>query len=152
MTHSGIFRQNFCFLLTLCLGGCSSFLNPSYDYDDVTTKRIGDQSYFEDSLKVFFVDYPNPYPDKEVLWFASFLDGPVEMRVHDMADDSLVAVYRFEPQAAPVYPIAYRADNERPVKCVVVVDGRAKCARQMPWLYPLPVPQWGTSYSVEESR
>ena len=134
------------------IAGCSAFIRPSYEYDDVTAKRISDQSYFEDSLKVFFVEYPNPYRDKEVLWFASFLEGEVEMRLHDMTDDSLVAVYRFEPQTAPIYPIAYRADRERPVKCVILVDGRPKCATQVPWLYPLPVPQWGTRYTVKEFR
>jgi hypothetical protein len=139
-------------LVTTLLAGCSSFLNPSHSIDDISPKRNPEQSYYEDSLTVFFFDYPNPYPDKEVLWFAAFMEGSVEMRVHDMENDSLVAVYRFVPQESPVYPIAYRADDSLPVKCVIHVNNRPKCARQMPWLYPLAVPQWGTEYTVEEMR
>jgi len=134
------------------LSGCASFLNPTYNYDDINAKRDPDQSYFEDSLNVFFFDYPNPYPDKEVLWFASYSEGPVEMRIHNMENDSLVAVYKFKPQKSPLYPIAYKADESVPVKCVVTVNGRPRCAKQMPWIYPLPVPQWGTEYSVEETK
>ncbi len=137
-------------VLAALLAACSSFLNPSYDFDELSAKRDPSQSYFEDSLTVFFFDYPNPYPDKEVLWFAAFEEGAVEMRIHNMENDSLVAIYRFQPQKAPVYPIAYRAEESVPVKCVIHVNDRPKCAKQMPWMYPLPVPQWGTEYSVEE--
>lgn len=136
--------------LAALLAACSSFLNPSYDFDELSAKRDPNQSYFEDSLTVFFFDYPNPYPDKEVLWFAAFEEGAVEMRIHNMENDSLVAIFRFQPQKAPVYPIAYRAEESVPVKCVIHVNDRPKCAKQMPWMYPLPVPQWGTEYSVEE--
>lgn len=139
-------------VFSLLLAGCSSFLNPTYDQDELSAKRDANQSYFEDSLEVFFFDYPNPYADKEVLWFAIFREGVVEMRNYDMQNDSLVAIYRFESQNAPVYPVAYHADESIPVKCVVYVDGRPKCAKQMPWMYPLAVPQWGTRYSVEELR
>ena len=146
----GIVRAGGTVVLVVLLTACSSFLNPTYDIDDLSTKRDPSQSYFEDSLTVFFFEYPNPYPDKEVLWFAAFAEGEIEMRIHNMENDSLVAIYRFRHQEAPVYPIAYRADESVPVKCVVHVNNRPKCAKQMPWMYPLPVPQWGTEYSVEE--
>lgn len=129
---------------------CSSFINPSYEYEDVTQKRRAEQSYFEDSSTVFFAEYPNPYRDREVLWIASFMEGSLALRVHDMTTDSVVAVYRFRPQEAPIFPIAYRGDAEDPVKCVITIDGRPKCAALLPSFYHLPVPQWGTSYTVEE--
>lgn len=130
--------------------GCSAMLDHSYDYDDVTEKRVIDQTHFEDSLTVFFAEYPNPYRDKEVLWIASFMEGSVALEVHSMEDDSIMAVYRFEPQEAPIYPIAYRDDSLDPVKCVITVNGRSKCATLLPSFYALMVPQWGTTYTIEE--
>ena len=137
-------------IVSLLLAGCTSFLSPTHDLDDLSAKRDPGQSYFEDSLTVFFFDYPNPYPDKEVLWFAAFTEGSIEMRFHNMENDSLVAVYRFREQDSPVYPVAYRVEERDPMKCVIHVNNRPKCAKQMPRIYPLAVPQWGTEYSVEE--
>lgn len=146
-------RQPFVWLVFAgFLGGCSTFLNPSYEYDDVTQKRIEDQSYFEDSLSVFFVEYPNPYRDKEVLWIASFLEGPVALKLHNMETDSVLAVFRFDHQEAPIFPIAYREEGDGPVKCVILVNDLPKCATLLPSFYPLSVPQWGTTYTVEEMR
>jgi hypothetical protein len=136
----------------LTLTGCARFMHPSYEYDDVSRKRVPDQTAFEDSAFVFFAEYPNPYENQEVLWIASFMDGPVEMSVHDMETDSVVAVYRFAAQEAPLYPMVYRSDPERLVKCVVLVGGRSKCAKIFPWIYPLPFPQWGTTYTIETPR
>jgi hypothetical protein len=98
---------------------------------------------------VFFVEYANPYAEKEVLWFSTFLGGSVEMHLHSMGDDSLRAIYRFKKQESPLYPVAYHTDKSRMVKCVIVVGGRPKCAKVFPWIYPLPHPQWGTQYTVE---
>ncbi|MDH4069226.1 MAG: hypothetical protein OEV30_02265 [Ignavibacteria bacterium] len=135
--------------LVVLVSGCSS-IHHSYEYDDVTQKRMGEQLYLEDSLSVFFAKYPNPYRDKEVLWLASFLEGAVALEVHSMENDSLVAVYRFDPQEAPIYPIAYRGDAADPVKCVITVNGRPKCATLLPSFYVLNVPQWGTTYTIEQ--
>ena len=88
--------------LTGLLFSCASFLNPKPDYDEIDARRIYDQSYFEDSLKVFFFDYRNPYPDKEVLWFASYMEGDVAMKIHNMENDSLIATYRFAKQESPL--------------------------------------------------
>jgi hypothetical protein len=140
--------------LTLALGqlACIVQLHQSYEYGEVTKKRSADQVHFQDSLKVFFVDYVNPYPDKEVLWFSSYLEGPVEMEIHDAGNDSLEAVYRFEPQEMPLYAVAYRSDSNRLVKCVIRVNNQPKCARLCASFYPLPQPQWGTTYTVEREQ
>jgi hypothetical protein len=132
--------------------GCFSMLNPSHDYEDVTRKRASDQVHFADSLKVFFVDYVNPYPDREILWFSSFLEGSVTMEVHDAASDSLEAIYHFEPQETPLYAVAHRTNSPRLVKCVILVANEAKCAKLLPVFYPLHHPQWGTEYRVEERK
>jgi len=129
--------------------GCWVLFHPSYDYNEVSTKRIADQTYYADSMNVFFVQYVNPYPDKEVLWFSSFIEGDVEMEIHSAETDSVEAIYHFEPQETPLFALAYRADSDRLVKCVVRINGRQKCARLLPAFYPLPQPQWGTSYRVE---
>lgn len=139
-------------VLAALFQGCWVLFNPSYDYDDVTTKRIADQTYYGDSLSVFFVEYVNPYPDKEVLWFSSFIEGNVEMDVYNTETDSLEAIYHFEPQDTPLFVVAYRTESQRLVKCVVRVNSRPKCARLLPAFYPLPQPQWGTEYRVEEVK
>jgi len=130
---------------------CSCFFlfGASERYEEVTTKRAADQVYFEDSLHVFFVDYTNPYSDREVLWISSYVEGSVKLHLHSMGDDSLKAIYHFKRQESPLYPVVYRTDRSRMVKCVILVDGRPKCARILPWIYPLPHPQWGTEYTVE---
>jgi hypothetical protein len=136
------------FLEPACIPG----LHPSYEYDQVTKKRSTDQVNFQDSLNVFFVEDVNPYPDKEVLWFSSFLEGPVEMEIYDAASDSLEAVFTFEPQSIPLYTVAYRAESSRLVKCVIRVNDQPKCARLLPAFYPIPQPQWGTKYTVQEKH
>ena len=134
---------------TIPVGACFFLFGAGESYEEVSLKRAADQVYFEDSIHVFFVEYANPYTDREVLWFSSFLEGPVEMHLHNMGDDSLKAIYRFKLQESPLYPVVYRTDRSRMVKCIVLVGGRQKCAKIFPWIYPLPHPQWGTTYTVE---
>jgi hypothetical protein len=138
-------------LLTGVLLSCGTLLHRSYDFEDVTKARASDQTYFEDSSGVFFVEYFNPFPDKELLWFSSFIDGPVKLCVFDTATDSLETIYHFEEQEMPVYTIAlHHEETARFVKCVVYVDGRPKCAKIYHAFFALPQPQWKTIYTVEE--
>jgi hypothetical protein len=137
-------------LLASLPGGCASFLNPSTDYEDVTKRRSAEQTYFEDSADVFFADFPNPYRDKEVLWFSSYAQGRVEVYLHDASNDFVTSILTFDKQESPLYPLVYHSAGERIVKCVIRVDGREKCAKLFPWILPLPHPQWGTSYTIEQ--
>jgi hypothetical protein len=115
----------------------------------VSEARAADQIVIEDSAKVFFATYPNPYTDKEFLWFASFVEGPVELYVHNTSNDSIEAVYRFEKQDIPVYTIALHREPERLVKCVLFVNGRRKCAKVYPAWEPIDIPQFDTQYTIE---
>ncbi|MBI4534709.1 MAG: hypothetical protein HY708_00430 [Ignavibacteriae bacterium] len=125
-------------------------MHKSYQYEDVQRARVIDQTYFSDSADVFFADYTNPYTNFELLWFASFLDSSAEMHIHNMESDSVEAVYRFEPQDAPLYTVSYRADRSRLVKCVIYVVGKPKCARVYPSMHPIHQPGWVTQYTVSE--
>ena len=139
-----------CLIVPLLQPACIPGLRPSYEHEEVTKKRSVDQVHFQDSLNVFFIDDVNPYPDIEVLWFSSFLEGPVEMEIFDGATDSLEAAYIFEPQSTPVYAVAYRPESKRLVKCVIRVNAEPKCARLLTAFYPIPQPQWGTRYTVHQ--
>ena len=130
---------------------CKTLVFGSSDYEDVNESRAAEQTNLEDSAKVFFATYPNPYSDKEFLWFAVFTEGNVEMRVHDLESDSLQSVYRFEKQAAPVHTIALHQDKEHLVKCVVFVGGRMKCAKVYPGWFPLQIPQFRTKYTISDN-
>jgi hypothetical protein len=144
-------RQNLLPSIALLLfGSCSALVFGSYDMEEVSKSRGQDQVYYEDSAKVFFVDYVNPFADKSLMWFASYLGGPVELRVHNTTTDSLERVFQFGAQPMPVYTLAMREDSTRLVKCVLFVNGRAKCARVYLAWEPLPIPQWKTNYTVIE--
>lgn len=132
------------------LAACRTSLFGSFNYEDVTEQRAVDQTNFEDSAKVFFATYPNPYPDKEFLWFAVFIDGAVEMHVHDFESDSLQSVYRFMKQDIPVHTIALHEDTGHLVKCILYVDGHMKCARVYPAWRPVQIPQFTTQYVVSD--
>lgn len=125
-------------------------VHESDKYEDLQKMRASDQTYFEDSSEVFFVDYPNAFSDKELLGFASYVDGPVEMRVVDAATDSVKLVYRFTEQAAHIFIVAYQPHPTHVVKCVLYVDGRPKCARMYTFERAVLIPQWRTKYSIEE--
>lgn len=130
------------------LVACRTSLFSSFSYEDVSEQRAPDQTTFEDSAKVFFATYPNPYPDKEFLWFAVFIDGDVEMQVHDFESDSLQSVYHFMKQDIPVRTVAMHEDNSHLVKCVLYVDGRKKCAKVYPAWQPVQIPQFTTQYEI----
>lgn len=133
-------------IATLC--ACKALVYGSSNYETVNESRASDQVHFEDSLKVFFASYPNPYPDKQFMWFAVFVEGSVEMRVHNIESDSLEATYTFAKQDIPVYTIAMHEHPERLVKCVLFVDGRMKCAKMYPSWYPIQIPQFKTQYTI----
>ena len=138
-------------LLTLLfLTACSTSLFSSYNLKDVSEARAEDQVTIEDSATVFFATYPNPYTDREFLWFASFVEGPVELYVHNSATDSIMAIYRFAKQDIPVYTISLHPKEDELVKCVVYVNGRMKCAKVYAAWTPMPMPQWKTQYTIEE--
>jgi hypothetical protein len=133
------------------LAACRTSLFSSFNYEDVNEQRAADQTNFEDSAKVFFATYPNPYTDKEFLWFAVFVDGPVELRVHDFESDSLQSIYRFHPQDIPLHTIALHENREQLVKCVLYVNGRVKCAKVFTDWRPLPYPQFKTQYTISDN-
>ncbi|MEK9138969.1 MAG: hypothetical protein AAB393_17760 [Bacteroidota bacterium] len=130
-------------------GSCKTLVFGSSDYESVAQARAAEQTSYEDSAKVFFATFPNPYPDKEFLWFAVFAEGAVEMRVHDFESDSVQSIYRFAKQEAPVHTIAVHQDKTHLVKCVLIVEGRMKCAKLYPALFPIQIPQFKTQYTVE---
>lgn len=133
------------------LGACRTSLFSSFSYEDVSEQRAPDQANFEDSAKVFFATYPNPYPDKEFLWFAVFIDGTVEMDVHDFESDSLQSVYRFMKQDVPVHTVPMHEDSSHLVKCVLFVDGRMKCAKVYHAWQPVQIPQFTTKYVISDN-
>lgn len=139
----------------LCAAGaalsfaCNALVFGSSSYEKVNQTRAQEQTHFEDSANVFFATYHNPYQDRTFLWFAVFGDGAVEMRVHDIETDSLQYVYRFEKQDTPVYTIPMHEDSSHLVKCVLIVDGRRKCAKVYQAWTPLQIPQFKTQYTVD---
>lgn len=133
----------------IAFASCQTSLFSSFSYEDVNEQRAVEQTNFEDSAKVFFATYPNPYTDKEFLWFAVFVEGPVEMRVHDLESDALQSTYRFEKQDTPVHTIALHPKPEHLVKCVLFVNGRMKCAKVYPDWQPIPYPQFKTQYTID---
>jgi len=133
----------------MVLASCQTLIFGSASYEDVNEARSGEQTHFEDSAKVFFATYPNPYPDKEFLWFAVFTDGIVEMHVHDFESDSLQSIYHFSKQDIPIHTIALHEDKLHLVKCVLFVDGRMKCAKLYPAWRPVQIPQFKTHYTIE---
>ena len=133
------------------LAACRTSLFSSFSYEDVNEKRAADQIHFEDSAKVFFATYPNPYTDKEFLWFAAFVDGPVELHVHDLESDSLQSVYRFQRQDIPLHTIALHENKDHLVKCVLYINGRMKCAKVFADWRPLPYPQFKTQYTISSN-
>lgn len=133
----------------LSLLSCALPLGMSYDREDLDTVRAFDQVYYEDSASVFFASFSNPMPDRDFLWFASFVEGPVQMQVHSTETDSLEAVYSFAPQDIPLYTIAQHREKDRMVKCVLFVNGRKKCAMLCTAWVPIQIPQWKTQYTVE---
>lgn len=133
------------------LAACRTSLFGSFSYEDVNEQRSAEQTNFEDSAKVFFATYPNPYPDREFLWFAVFVDGPVELRVHDLESDSLQSVYRFQRQDVPVHTIALHENRDHLVKCVLYIDGRMKCAKVFADWRPIPIPQFKTQYTISNN-
>jgi hypothetical protein len=133
------------------LAACRTSLFSSFSYEDVNEQRAADQTNFEDSAKVFFATYPNPYTDKEFLWFAVFVDGPVELRVHDFESDSLQSIYRFQQQDIPLHTIALHENKEHLVKCVLYINGRVKCAKVFADWRPLPYPQFKTQYTISNN-
>jgi hypothetical protein len=137
-------------LIAAVFAGCGVPWLSSYDFESVNEARSIDQISVEDSSKVFFVSYPNPFPDKEFLWFAVFDEGPVEMHVHDLATDSLLSVYHFEKQDVPVYTIAVHEEQKHLTKCVVYVSGRMKCAKVYPVWRPINMPQFPTDYTIDQ--
>ena len=146
-------RRNILFLLaasTALIIACRTSLFSSFSYEDVSEQRAPDQTSFEDSAKVFFATYPNPYPDKDFLWFAVFVDGAVEMDVHDFESDSLRAVYRFMKQDIPVHTVAMHEDTSHLVKCILYVDGHRKCAKVYPSWHPVQIPQFTTQYTISD--
>ena len=143
------------YILPLCAAGvilsfaCNTLIFGSSSYEKVNQARSGEQTHFDDSANVFFASFPNPYQDKEFLWFAVFGEGVVEMRVHDFETDSLQCVYHFEKQEAPVYTIALHEDRDHLVKCVLLVDGHRKCAKLYPAWTPIQIPQFRTQYVID---
>ena len=135
-------------LAAVWLGACNTLFFGSYDYEDVNEARAPDQINMEDSAKVFFATYTNPYPDKQFMWFAVFVEGDVEMHVHDLETDSMLSVYKFEPQTPPLRTIAMHQDSTHLVKCLIYVGGRMKCAKVYPAWTPIPYPQFKTQYTV----
>jgi hypothetical protein len=129
--------------------GCFTPIGVSYSLEDLQENRAPDQVYFEDSATVFFSEYHNPYKDKEFLWFVSFAEGPVELRIHDTMTDTVQMVFHFDPQETPLYIITRMPEEERMVKCILYVDGRRKCAKLYPAWYPFPMSHWKTKYTVE---
>jgi len=136
--------------LVLTMNACSTSLFSSYGLGDVGEARAEEQVSFEDRDSVFFATYPNPYPDRDLLWFASFIEGPVELRVHNTLSDSVIAILRFEKQDIPLYTISLHYDMEQSVKCVLFVNGKRKCAKLYPAWTAMPMPQWKTQYTIEE--
>ncbi|MBM2841670.1 MAG: hypothetical protein HW412_2198 [Bacteroidetes bacterium] len=128
---------------------CATSLFSSFSYEDVSEARAFEQTTFEDSAKVFFATYPNPYPDKSFLWFAVFTEGAVEMHVHDSESDSLRFIYRFERQDVPVHTVAFHENRDHLVKCILFVDGRKKCAKLYPSWSAIQIPQFKTKYTIE---
>lgn len=138
-------------LIVMVVGACSiGCFQYSYKYEEVSLRRDLDQTYFEDSTDVFFATYPNPYTDREFLWFASFAGGEVEMRVHNASNDSLISIYRFQDQQIPLYTLVCLPGGQELVKCVVYVDGRPKCAKLYPEWDPLQITYWTTQYTIEQ--
>ncbi len=135
----------------MVLASCSTSLFSSFSYEDVSEQRDSDQTNFEDSARVFFAAYPNPYPDKEFLWFAVFIKGAVEMHVHDFESDSLQSVYRFMKQDVPVHTVALHEDGGHLVKCILFVDGRMKCAKVYHAWRPVQIPQFKTKYVISDN-
>ena len=134
--------------LAMVLPACQSLIQRDYTPERLQEGRLSDQVYFEDSASVFFAEFTNAFPDKELMWFTLLGGGAVEMVVHNTETDSIEAVYRFTEQDLPLHTLACHQDRTRSVKCVLIVDGRKKCAR----LYPAwdPVPQnWKTKYTVD---
>ena len=138
-------RLSICLLL---LPSCTTFFYPEYTEEELQAMRLPEQVYFEDSSTVFFSQHVNAFRDKDLLWFTVLRPGIVEMQVSNTETDSLEGVYHFEPQDIPLHTLACRVDMERLVKCVLVVDGRKKCARLYPAWYPLPQ-RWKTQYTIE---
>jgi hypothetical protein len=136
---------------TITAGGCKTMLFGSYDYEDVDEARAQDQINMEDSTMVFFATYPNPYMDKEFMWFAVFITGEVEMYVHDLETDTVLSVYRFAAQTPPVHTIAIHEDRTHLVKCLLYVDGRMKCAKVYPAWTPIQFPQFETQYTISDN-
>ena len=142
-------------ILLLCIAGaavlvgCTTMIFGSTDYESINNARALEQTHFEDSSKVFFATFSNPYPDKEFLWFAVFAEGVVEMHVHDAGSDSLESIYRFEKQRAPVHTVAMHQRGDHFVKCVLFVDGHMKCAKLYPSWSPLTIPQFKTQYTID---
>jgi hypothetical protein len=120
----------------------------TYSREDLGSVRAAEQVYFEDSASVFFASFANPMPDRDFLWFASFLEGAVRLDIHNVETDSLEAVFTFADQDIPLYTLAQHRENERKVKCVLFVDGRVKCATIVAAWSPIQVPQWKTQYTV----
>lgn len=133
----------------MILASCRTSLFSTFNYEDVNEQRAAEQTHFEDSAKVFFATYPNPYTDQEFLWFAVFVDGPVEMHVHDLESDALQSIYYFEKQDIPVHTIALHEQKEHLVKCVLFVNGRRKCAKVYADWRPIQYPQFKTQYAIE---
>jgi hypothetical protein len=132
------------------LAACRTSLFSSYALEDVSRQRALEQTSFEDSAKVFFATYPNPYTDMSFLWFAVFVEGAVEMRVFSLENDSLQAVYRFEKQTVPVHTVVTHEKPDRLVKCVLYVDGRRKCAKVYSDWRAHQYPQFLTQYTISE--
>ena len=132
------------------LAACGAMVFGSYRYEDVNEARAIDQTNFEDSTKVFFTTYPNPYPDKDFLWFAVYIEGLVEMHVHSLESDSLQSVYHFSKQDVPVHTVALHKNKEHLVKCVLYVNGRMKCAKVYTDWQPVELPQFKTHYVVTD--
>ncbi|MGA9115367.1 MAG: hypothetical protein WB626_01165 [Bacteroidota bacterium] len=135
--------------LAIGAGSCSPFFHRSMEYGDVHAARLTDQSYFEDSSAVFFLAYANPFPDREILWFASYTEGDVALYVHNTSTDSVLRVLRFRAQAHPVFALAAKPNTADLVKCVIHVGGRPKCARLYPAFTAFHNPSWGTEYTEE---
>jgi hypothetical protein len=140
------------FLLLACAPflSCSTSLFSTYDFADVSEARAVDQTSLEDSAKVFFATYPNPFTDREFLWFATFIEGPVELYVHNTLTDSVEQIYRFANQDIPVYTISLHPEQHRLVKCVLFVNGRRKCAKLYPAWYPIAPLGLKTHYTIEQ--
>ena len=129
---------------------CNTLIFGPTSYEKVNQARAAEQTHFEDSANVFFASFTNPYQDREFLWFAVFGEGAIEMRVHDCETDSLQYVYRFAKQETPVYTVPMHKDDDHLVKCVLLVDGRKKCAKVYPSWIPIRIPQFRTQYVVDQ--